>query len=139
LEFRWGYADHGKRMFVYQNPASNHARVIMEAGVPVIMRNHDIRSAVCAVFIRFMKEIAKMRLNAQDVKIVSAHLIDPGGGRIIACVNRCLGYVECCQILKAAIAIAFIDIVRIGLETVVSALDPVKSSFIWQVQRTQNK
>ena len=74
-------------MLVQLNHAAHHAAIVLKMAVPICVAEHDIRSAVRAVLIRAVKETAKIRLNAQRVEVVPAHLIEPGRGRIVAGVQ----------------------------------------------------
>src|ERR1700730_8097459 len=64
VELRRRYPEDGKRMLVHLNPTAHHATIILEMGVPIRVGEHDIRSAVRAMLIGGVKEMAKIRLKA---------------------------------------------------------------------------
>jgi hypothetical protein len=65
-------------MLVDQNRATCHSTIGLKMTAPVVIAEHDIRSAVRAPFIGGMEKTAEIRLNAQLVEVVSARLIKPG-------------------------------------------------------------
>ena len=91
---------------------------------PVLVREHDIRRAIRAVLIRAVEEAAKIRLQSQGVEIVSAGFVQPDGSRISADVQPGSRNVESCQIFKAAVAVAQIEIVGIRLVRVAHLRTP---------------
>ena len=97
------------------NNAAHHAAIILKMGVPIRVGEHDIRSAVRAMLIGGVEETAEIRLNAQYVEVVPAHFIEPGAGGIFAGVEPGSVMLISCQTIKAAVAIAQIEIIRIRL------------------------
>src|SRR5215475_7335986 len=89
--------------------------------LPILVAEHYIRSAVGAMLIGWVKETAKIGLNACCVEVVPGHFIDPGGGRSIAGVQPYFKDGISRQALKAAVAITQIAIVRIRLRRVIIA------------------
>src|SRR5262249_42545694 len=81
---RLGYTDDGERMLVQLDDTAYNATIILKTTVPKRVREHHVRSAVRAMLIRRVNEPAEMRLNPQNVEVVSAHFINPGGGGILA-------------------------------------------------------
>ena len=67
------------------------------------------------MLIGIVEETAKIRLNAQYSEVVSAHQVDPGAGWIFARVEASQSDVISRQTIKAAIAIAQLEIVGIRL------------------------
>ena len=107
------YADDGERILVELNRAAQHAAVILKTGVPIRVTEHDIRSAVGTVLIGIVKKTANIRPNALCVEVVPAHFIEPDAGWIFPRVHPRLRDVKSCQTIKAAVAIAQIEIVGI--------------------------
>ena len=62
MELRWRYSDDGKRMLVHLNDTPHHATIVLKVGVPKRVTEHDIRSAVRAMLIRGIEEMAKIWL-----------------------------------------------------------------------------
>src|SRR5207244_1319032 len=62
-ELWWRHTQDGKRMFIQLNNTTHHATIILKMAVPKRVGEHDIRSAVRAVFIGAVEETAKIRLN----------------------------------------------------------------------------
>src|SRR5262245_57331162 len=58
-----GYTEDGKRMLVELNDAAHNATIILKPGVPTVVAEDDIRSAVRAVFVGAVGEAAEVRLN----------------------------------------------------------------------------
>src|ERR1700680_1542724 len=63
LEPRRRYTDDGERMLIDPNDAAHHATIVLKMGVPIWVGEHDIRSAVLAMLIGGVEEMAKIRLN----------------------------------------------------------------------------
>src|SRR5215831_10796960 len=80
----WRYTLDGKRMLVQLNNTTHHAAIILKMAVPKRVGQHDIRSAVLAMFVGTVEETAKIWLNAQCVEVVPGHFQDPGAGWIVA-------------------------------------------------------
>ena len=128
-------------MLVQLNDTAHHATIILKMGVPIRVGEHDIRSAVRAMLIRGVEETAKIRLNAQYVEIVSADVIEPSAGRIVARVERRRPDGESCESIKAAVAVAQVEIVRVRFEgrLIACALDFVEALRFGNVQRAQDQ
>src|ERR1700738_2147268 len=62
LEARRRYTDDGERTFVQLDHTANHASIVMETAVPIRVSKHDIGSAIRAVLIRGVEDLAKIRL-----------------------------------------------------------------------------
>src|SRR5215469_17605488 len=109
--------------------------------VPIRVTKHNIRGTVHAMLVRGVKKTSEVRLNMQGIEIVSAGFHAPEKRRFIACVQRCLYDAVSGYILKAVVALAEIDKIRIGLAQflVVAALDGVKTLSIRHTQWTQDK
>jgi hypothetical protein len=88
-----------------------------------------------------VEETAEERLQAQDIEIVSARQKDPDSGWIFAGVEADLRGVVRSDIVKAAVAFAEIEIVRIGLirGSLVAVLDSVEALRLRHVQRVQDE
>ena len=102
-------------MLVHLNSTAKHAAIILKMGVPIPVAEHDKRSAVGAMLIGGVEETAKIRLNAQCVEVVPAGFIEPRAGWMIPRIQTCLFGVNRCQIIKAAVAIAQVEIIGIRL------------------------
>ena len=125
MEQRRRYTDDRKRMLVQKNGAAHRAAVVLKMAVPIRPGDDEIRGAVGAMLIGRVNEPAKIGLNVQGVEVVPTHFIEPHGRWILARVQPGLGDVVSCQTVEAAVAIAQIEIVGIGLHDVfvVAALD----------------
>src|ERR1019366_5073943 len=104
-----------KRMLVHLNDTAHHATIVLKMAVPVRVGEHDIGSAVRAMLVEAVEEAAEIRLNAQRVEVVSGHFIAPDLGRAFARIQPYRGGVKSCQTVKAARAIAQVQIVGIRL------------------------
>src|SRR6184192_1586233 len=141
LELRRRYTNDGERILVQLNRAAHHPTIILEMRMPISIRQHDIWGAVCAVLIRAVEEAAYVRLNAQCVEVISAHFIHPGSRRVLARVqpdrSKAVGY----QSIETVVAIAQVQIVRVGLERVlrVCALNLVEAFRLRHIQRSQDQ
>ena len=51
-------------MFVYPNHTSYHRAIVLKMGVPIVITQDQIGSAVWAMLVGGMKESAQIRLNA---------------------------------------------------------------------------
>ena len=80
MKLRRGYTHDREGMLVELNCTSRHARIILEARVPIRIAEHDIRSAVVAVLIGSVEYTAKIGMNPEHIEVVSAHFIDPDAG-----------------------------------------------------------
>ena len=113
MKFRRRHADNRKRMLVHLNCTAHHSMIIMEMSVPVRIAENDIRSAVRPVLIGGVEDTPNMRLNLQCIEIVATDKFHPNPHWIGARVQPCRGNVIGCQIFKAAVSVAQINIVRI--------------------------
>ena len=140
-KLRRGYADDRERMFVDLNHSAQYAAIILEMGVPIRIAEHDVRSAVETVLIRGVKKTAEIRMNPQCVKVVPARLHTPGRGWPFAGIERDLRDAVSNQTIKAAVAVAQILIIRIGVACVLAgcALDSVEGLRIGHIQWPQNQ
>src|SRR5438132_1358059 len=100
-------------MLVHENLTAQHTMIGLKMRVPVLVAEHDIRSAVGAMLVGAVEEPAKGRLNSHDVEVIAAHFLDPGARRTLACVQSRLSDAVCCQTIEAAVAIAQLEIVGI--------------------------
>src|SRR3984885_5427307 len=108
--------------------------------VPICVGEHDIRRAVWAVLIGSVEETAKVRVNAQCVEVVSAGFVFPDIGWIFARVQPCLRDGPSSHIVEAAIALAKIAIIGIGVgPDVAPVLDYEKALRLGHIQRTQDE
>src|SRR2546421_9552106 len=128
-------------MLVQLNNTAHHATIILKMAMPIRVREYDIRSAVRAMLIGAVEEMANIRLNLQCVEVVPAHYIDPGARWIFASVQPCQSDVISCQTVEAAVAIAQIEIVWIRLSPglIPTALDSVEALRLRHIQRAQYK
>ena len=115
VELRRRYTDDGKRMLVHLNNTAHHSPIILEMSVPKRVGEHDIRSAVRAMLIGGVEEMAKIRLKAQCVEVVPASFLDPGPRWTLARIQPGLSDVISHEIVKAVVAVAQIEIVGIRL------------------------
>jgi len=134
-------ADDGEGVLVEPNDAADDAGIVVETAVPETVAEGDVGSAVGAVFVRAMNEAAQIRLNAERVEVVSADLVEPGGGGVFAGVEAGLPDGVGGKGGKALVAVAKIEVVRVGLNDVgiVAALEGVESARIGHMQRPQHK
>src|SRR5579864_3668840 len=100
-------------MLVELNNTTHHAAVILKTVMPKRVGEHDIRSAVRAMLIGAVEEAAQIRLNAQYVEVVPAPFHQPDMGWIVAGVQSCVTDVVSGQTVKAAVAIAQVQIVGV--------------------------
>src|SRR6201998_976712 len=134
------HAKDGEWMPVEPNNAAHHGAIIPKMAVPICVGEHDIRRAVWAVLIGSVEETAKVRLNAQCVEVVSAGFVFPDIGWIFARVQPSLRDGPSSHIVEAAIALAKIEIVRIGVgPDVAPMLDYEKALCLRHIQRTQDE
>ena len=63
------------------------AGIIVKMAVPECICKYDVRCAVGSVFIGCVEELAKIGLNTQSIEIVSARLLAPDHGWIMARVH----------------------------------------------------
>src|SRR6266436_508558 len=106
MELGRGYTDDREGMLVELNCTSHYATIILKTGVPIPIAEHDIWSTVGTMLIGGVEDAAKIRLNAQYIEVVAAHLIEPGAGWIFARVQSCLTAVTRCQAIEGVVAIA---------------------------------
>src|SRR5262252_443696 len=60
----WRYTQDSKGMLVQLNHTAHHAAIILKMAVPKRVSQHDISSAVRAMFVGTVEETAKIWLNA---------------------------------------------------------------------------
>ncbi len=87
--------------------------VVMKMRVPIGIREHSVGRAFGSVFICGVKEAAKVWVDLQCVKVISAGLLEPYAGRIVPGIEAGLCDVVSHQVVEAAAAIAQIKIVGI--------------------------
>src|SRR5437764_12129033 len=127
-------------MFVELEGASNYAAIVLETAVPVGVAEHEIGRAVGATFVGCMKKSPKNWLELEHIEKVSGRRITIGLERLLARVQADEREIEGGQILKAAIAVAKIDVVRIRLKAGIDAvLRSPKALALWHVQRPQDE
>src|SRR5262245_59836690 len=117
MKLRRSDTDDRERMLVHLNGSSDNAGITLKTAVPIGVAEHDIRSAVRTVFIGTVEETTDVRLNAQDIEIITAYFIDPEAGWVFAGIQPGLRNVIGCKTIKAAIAIAQIEIVGVRLDS----------------------
>jgi hypothetical protein len=59
-------------MFVDLNGAAYYGRIVVKAAVPIGVAQYHVRHAVLSMLIRAMEEPAKIRLDAQGIKVIAA-------------------------------------------------------------------
>ena len=127
-------------MFVELEGASNNAAIVLETAVPVGVAEHEIGRAVGATFVGCMKKSPKKWLQLEHIEKVSGRRITISLECFLARVQADKGEIERRQILKAAISVAKIDVVRIRLKAGVDAvLRSPKALALWHIQRTQDE
>src|SRR5690348_11713665 len=140
LELWRCHAKDGEWMPVEPNNAAHHGAIVLKMVVPICVGEHDIRGAVWAMLIGSVEESPKVRLNAQYVEVVSAGFVFPDIGWIFACIQPCLRDGPSSHIIEAAIALAKIEIVGIGVGSDVAAmLDYEKALCLRHIQRAQDE
>src|SRR4029077_14582408 len=113
----WRYADDGKSVFVELDNTTHNAAVILKMTVPIRIGEHDI----CSMLIGGVKQAAKVGRNAQYLEVVRADFIDPGPRWIFTGIESRPIDVVGRQALKAAVAIAQIEIIGVRLTGVLVA------------------
>jgi hypothetical protein len=127
-------------MLVQLNHTAHYATIILEMGVPKRVSEHDIRSAVWAMLIGGVKELAKIGLQAQCVEVVPASFLDPVAGCIFARIQPGQSDVISHQTFKAAVAVPQIEIVGIRLRhALVRAPESVEALRVGHIQRAQQE
>src|SRR6516165_5059888 len=133
------HADDGEGMAVEPNNAAHHVAIILKMAVPKCVGEHDKGRAVWAVLIGSVEETAKVRVNAQSVEVVSAGFVFPDIGWIFARVQPGLRDGPGSYIVEAAIALAKIEIIGIGVgPDLAPMLDDEKALCLGHIQRSQN-
>src|ERR1700744_6439805 len=100
-------------MLVHPNDTSHHSTIILKMRMPERIGQHNIRSTVRAMFIRRMEEMAKIRLKPQRIEVIPTGLLNPRAGWAIARIQARQIDVIGDQAVKAVVAVAQIEIVRI--------------------------
>ena len=128
-------------MLVQLNDTAHHAAVILKVAVPIRVGEDYVRSAVRAMLIGEVEEAAEIGLNAQCVEVVPGHFVAPNLGWIIAGIQSYRSGTKTCQTVKAAVAIAQIEIVGIRLPCglIAPALDGVETLGSWHILRVQDQ
>src|SRR5215510_9698875 len=102
-------------------------------------KEQNIGCAVGAMLIGGVKKTAEVGLNAQGVEVVTGGLMDPDAEWFTACVQPGKADLITCQIIKAVVAIAQVEIVRIGLEADPAAVNSPEALLLRQIQRSQEQ
>ena len=141
VEFRRGDAEDGEGMPVNANDTVDHAAIVLKTGMPIGVGEYDIGSAVGPMLIGRVEELAKIWVKAEGIEVVAAGFLDPGTGWISACVEAGPGDVIGYEAVEAAIAIAQIDVVEIGLMAggLVCMLEGVEAVGTGHIEQTQNE
>src|SRR5208337_2496118 len=112
----------------------------VKIGVPEGVAENDIGSAVDALLVRGMKEAAQIGLNSQGIEVISAGKIGPDSGGISAGIDshraNDLGRREA---FKGPVAVAQIQIVRVGLRWAAVPLHYIETLRVWQVNGAQHQ
>src|ERR1700677_1027571 len=134
------HAKDGEWMLVEPNNAAHHGAIVVKMAMPICVGEYDIGRAVWAVLIGSVEETANIRLNAQYVKVVSAGFVLPDIGWIIARIQARLTDSKNSHIVEAAIALAKIEIIGIGVGPAVAPmLDDEEALCLRHIQRTQDE
>src|SRR5215813_14626672 len=107
--------------------------------VPKCVAQHDKGRAVGAMLIRGVKKMSAIGLNAQDVKVVPAGLMHPDAEWFLAYVQARKADLISCQINKAVVAIAQVEIVRIRFEANPAAINSPERLLLRQIQGAQEQ
>ena len=127
-------------MFVKPDDLADYAPIFVEAAVPIPVAQHDIGRAVAAVFVGGVKKLAQVRLNPQHIEVVATGRIAVEDGRILARIEPNKNHIESCQVLKAVVAIAQVDIVWVRLPHAILCVHGSPEAVpLRHVQRTQEK
>ncbi len=132
-------------MLVQVNNTAHRATIVLKATMPICVFEHDIRSAVRALLIGAVEEAAHIRLNAQRVEVVPAHFKAPDLGwifaRVFPDIEPYRNGAKRCQTVKAAVAIAQVDIVGVRLPKgfIAPALNCVEALRLRHTQRAQDQ
>src|SRR5947209_2004488 len=84
LEARRRYPNDREGMFVQPNRAAHHTSIVLETAVPISVSEHDIWGAVRTMLIGAVEEAAKIRLDSQDIEVVSSGCKAVGDGWMVA-------------------------------------------------------
>src|SRR5436305_5963800 len=127
-------------MFVELEGASNDTAIVLETAVPIGVAEHEIGRAVGATFVGCMKKSPKKWLQLERIEKVSGRRITISLECFLARVQADERKIKGGQILKAAIAVAQIDVVRIRLKAGVDAvLRSPEALALWHIQRMQDE
>ena len=134
-------ADNREGISVHLNDAADDASIIVKTGVPIGIREHDVRSAVRAILIGRVDQTAEIGLKPQSVKVISSDQLDPGAGWISAGIKTCYGRVIGDELIEAAVAIAQVAVVWEGLIAgfVLTAHDLIEVLGLRNIQRVQDQ
>src|SRR5581483_9817506 len=127
-------------MLIQADRATDNRRIIVKLRVPELVIEHDVRSAVWTMLIGRVEESPEMRIRTHSVEKVTADDVDPGGGDIVSSIESDFIDAEGSQILKAAVTVAQVKIVRIrlGHGMFVFVFNPVEGLRVRQIRRTKN-
>ena len=127
-------------MLVDFNAAADDAGVAVKIGMPEGVAQNDVGSAVCAFLVGGTEKAAEIGLNAQGIEVISASEDGPGGGGISAVINSHRAYdLGRCQAFEGLIAVAQVQIVRVGLRWITVPLQHVETLRMGHVHRAQNQ
>src|SRR5579864_1469572 len=68
VKLGWRHANDRERMLIQLNHTTDHPTVVVKTGMPKLIAEHDIRSAVCAMLVRRMEKAAKIGLDLQGIE-----------------------------------------------------------------------
>jgi hypothetical protein len=97
---------------------SNHTSretIALEVILPIRIAEHEVVSAVLAMFIGGVEEPAEIRTDVQHIKVIAADLVEPCGCGISVVAEAGTRDAVGHDALEAAGAIAQVAVIRIGL------------------------
>lgn len=128
-------------MLVEQHDAPDDGAIALEVVLPIRIAQHEVVSAVLAMFIGGVEEPAETRTDVQHIKVIAADLIEPCRcGISIAAeagTRDAIGH----HALETAGAIAQVPVIRIGLCGLVllSPLDGIEGLRMRHIEWPQDK
>src|SRR6202035_2007052 len=111
VESRLGDADDGVGMFVDLSGAADHVAIILKASMPIPVAEHDVRSAVRAMFIGGVEETSDVGSNLEYVEVVSPDFLEPHAGWVITGIKCGLTCTVGRQTVETAVSITQIEVV----------------------------
>ena len=103
-------------MLVELDCASNNTAIVLEACVPIGVAEHEVGRAVRATFVGGVKKSSEKWLQLEHIEVIAGRRITIGLEGLLARVQADEREIKGGQILKAAVAVAKIDVVRIRLK-----------------------